>query len=99
MSKNHIKGNKYDHVSYSIPFILNSTSREGDDGDGEIKEVKIPLKIYPKEEGDSKLLNTTYLIVRAIEHWDDNIELVLDNFARINDNIMYAVKNQWEGQG
>ena len=98
MSKNHIKGNKYDHVSYSIPFILNSTSREGDDGDGEIKEVKIPLKIYPKE-GDSKLLNTTYLIVRAIEHWDDNIELVLDNFARINDNIMYAVKNQWEGQG
>ena len=30
----------------------------------------------------------TYLIVRAIEHWDDNIELVLDNFTHLDDKIM-----------
>ena len=66
-----------------IPFYTNLYFKpEGGDGNGETKVVKIPLKINPKE-GDSKL-NTIYLIVRAIEHWDDNIELVLDNFACID---------------
>ena len=93
MSKKRIKGNTYDRVSYSIPFYTNLVyfKPEGEDDDGETKEVKIPLKINPKE-GDSKL-NMTYLVVRAIEHWDNNIELVLDNFTCIDDKIMPSRTN------
>ena len=54
-----------------------------------MKDIKIPLKINPKE-GNSKL-NTTHYIVKAIEQSDDNIKLVLDNFARLNDKIMQGL--------
>ena len=76
------------------PFYIDLYfNTEGEDEDGETKEeVKIPLKINPKE-GDSKL-NTTYLIVRTIEHWDDNIELVLDNFPRIDDKMPKMIARQ-----
>ena len=80
-------------MSYSIPFYTDSYFKkpEDEEDENETKEVKSPLKINPRE-GNSKL-NTTYLIVRAIEHWDDNIELVLDNFARIDDKIMPSRTN------
>ena len=31
--------------------------------------------------------------MKAIEQWDDNIKLVLDNFARLNDKIMLSRTN------
>ena len=77
------------------PFYIDLYfNTEGEDEDGETKEEdKIPLKINPKE-GDSKLNLTYYdLIVRAIEHWDGNIELILNNFAPSDDKIMSSRSN------
>ena len=98
MSKNRIKGNKYDRVSYSIPFYTDSYFKPEDEEDeNETKEVKIPLKINPREEGNSKL-NTTYLIVRAIEHLGRQYRAGIGQF-RPHRRQDYAVKNQWQGQG
>ena len=52
---------------------------------------KFHSKLIPKKAIQSWIW--PYLVVRAIEHWDDNIKLVLDNFACIDDKLMLSRTN------
>ena len=87
---NKTKGHKTDEVDYHIPYWTKEYFKpkaKDDDKDGEVVEtVSVPVKINSKEK-ESKT-NVSYLNIRAITHFDNNVESVLTTIQTVWDRLV-----------
>ena len=88
------KGNRYEKARFHIPFyskaFFDPDDDKSEDGEGvkakKESTVKIPIKI--REDGDEQRGNMTAIEMKAITHFDDNVENVLESFVQLYDRIV-----------
>ena len=88
------KGNRYEKARFHIPFyskaFFDPDDDKSEDGEGvkakKESSVKIPIKI--REDGDEQRGNMTAIEMKAITHFDDNVENVLESFVQLYDRIV-----------
>ena len=92
-NKNNEKGHRaHAIIKCHVPFYSSSffdpegTTEEGEVKNHKDKMVKIPIKIAA--DGDESRSNVTSFEIKGINHFDNNVEAVLETFMELNERVI-----------
>lgn len=86
------KGHRFEKTKFHIPYYTTAFFNP----DGEIEEnetstkkdsiIKLPIKIA--SDGDESRSNITHFEMKAISHFDNNVEAVLEAFSQLHEKVI-----------